>query len=168
MLKSVLSNKVEIRTNSLNGKGIFAKDNIKKGEIVFIKGGHILTRDEIFSSGVINSYFPISDEYFLGATNKDEEDQIKLYQNHSCNPNIGLHGEITFIAMRDIEKDEELTVDYAFIDNEDYSFECTCGSNNCRKTITGFDWKIKELQDKYYEYFAQYLKDKIDNERRTK
>ena len=168
MLKSVLSNKVEIRTNSLNGKGIFAKENIKKGEIVFIKGGHILTRDEIFSSGVINSYFPINDEYFLGATNKDEEDQIKLYQNHSCNPNVGLHGEITFIAMRDIEKDEELTVDYAFIDNEDYSFECTCGSNNCRKTITGFDWKIKELQDKYYEYFAQYLKDKIDNERRTK
>ncbi len=168
MLKSVLSNKVEIRTNSLNGKGIFAKENIKKGEIVFIKGGHILTRDEIFSSGVINSYFPISDEYFLGATNKDEEDQIKLYQNHSCNPNVGLHGEITFIAMRDIEKDEELTVDYAFIDNEDYSFECTCGSNNCRKIITGFDWKIKELQDKHYEYFAQYLKDKIDNERRTK
>ncbi len=168
MLKSVLSNKVEIRINSLNGKGIFAKENIKKGEIVFIKGGHILTRDEIFSSGVINSYFPISDEYFLGATNKDEEDQIKLYQNHSCNPNVGLHGEITFIAMRDIEKDEELTVDYAFIDNEDYSFECTCGSNNCRKIITGFDWKIKELQDKYYEYFAQYLKDKIDNERRTK
>lgn len=167
MLKSVLFNKVEIRTNSLNGKGIFAKENIKKGEIVFIKGGHILTRDEIFSSGVINSYFPISDEYFLGATNKDEEDQIKLYQNHSCNPNVGLHGEITFIAMRDIEKDEELTVDYAFIDNEDYSFECTCGSNNCRKTITGFDWKIKELQDKYYEYFAQYLKDKIDNERLT-
>lgn len=168
MLKSVLSNKVEIRTNSLNGKGIFAKEYIKKGEIVFIKGGHILTRDEIFSSGVINSYFPINDEYFLGATNKDEEDQIKLYQNHSCNPNVGLHGEITFIAMRDIEKDEELTVDYAFIDNEDYSFECTCGSNDCRKTITGFDWKIKELQDKYYEYFAQYLKDKIDNERRTK
>lgn len=168
MLKSVLSNKVEIRTNSLNGKGIFAKENIKKGEIVFIKGGHILTRDEIFSSGVINSYFPISDEYFLGATNKDEEDQIKLYQNHSCNPNVGLHGEITFIAMRDIDKGEELTVDYAFIDNEDYSFECTCGSNNCRKTITGFDWKIKELQDKYYEHFAQYLKDKIDNERRTK
>lgn len=168
MLKSVLFNKVEIRTNSLNGKGIFAKENIKKGEIVFIKGGHILTRDEIFSSGVINSYFPISDEYFLGATNKEEEDQINLYQNHSCNPNVGLHGEITFISMRDIEKDEELTVDYAFIDNEDYSFECTCGSNNCRKTITGFDWKIKELQDKYYEYFAQYLKDKIDNERRTK
>lgn len=166
MIKSRLSNKVEIRENSLNGKGIFAKEHIDKGEIVFIKGGHILTRDELFSSGVINSYFPLSDEYFLGATNIDEEESIKLYQNHSCNPNVGLHGDITFVAMRDIEKDEELTVDYAFIDNEDYSFTCTCKSKNCRGTITGFDWKIKELQDKYYDYFAQYLKDKIDMERK--
>lgn len=131
MIKSVLSPKVEVRTNSLNGKGIFAKESIKAGEIVFIKGGHILTRDKIYSSGVINSYFPISDEYFLATQNKDEE----------------------------------LTVDYAFIDNEDYSFKCTCGSTNCRGTITGFDWKIKELQEKYYDYFAQYLKDKINEER---
>lgn len=131
MIKSVLSPKVEVRTNSLNGKGIFAKESIKAGEIVFIKGGHILTRDKIYSSGVINSYFPISDEYFLAAQNKDEE----------------------------------LTVDYAFIDKEDYSFKCTCGSTNCRGTITGFDWKIKELQEKYYDYFAQYLKDKINEER---
>ena len=166
MIKSVLSPKVEIRVNSLNGKGIFAKESIKAGEIVFIKGGHILTRDKIYSSGVINSYFPISDEYFLAAENKDEEEQIKLYQNHSCNPNVGLHGEITFVAMRDIEKDEELTVDYAFIDNEDYAFKCTCGSPDCRGTITGYDWKIKELQEKYYDYFAQYLKDKINEERK--
>lgn len=166
MIKSILSNKVEVRENALNGKGIFAKEHINKGEIVFVKGGHILTRDEIFSSGVINSYFPLDDKYFLGATNIDEEESIKLYQNHSCNPNVGLRGEISFVAMKDIEKDEELTVDYAFIDNEDYSFKCTCGSENCRKIITGYDWKIKELQDKYYDYFAQYLKDKIDFERR--
>ena len=140
-----------------------------KGEIVFVKGGHILTRDEIFSSGVINSYFPLDDKYFLGATNIDEEESIKLYQNHSCNPNVGLRGEISFVAMKDIEKDEELTVDYAFIDNEDYSFECTCGSNNCRKTITGFDWKIKEITKiNIMNILSQYLKDKIDNERRTK
>ena len=166
MIKSVMSDKVEIRDNGLNGKWVFAKEFIKKGEIVFIKGGHILTKNEIFSTGVINSYFPISDEYFLGAKNKEEENDIKLFENHSCNPNCGLRGEITFVAMRDIKKDEELTTDYAFIDNEDYKFECTCGSENCRKVVTGYDWKIKELQDKYYDYFAQYLKEKIDEERK--
>lgn len=164
-MENVISTKVERRQGALNNIGYFAKDNIKKGEVIFIRGGHLLKKDELFSSSVINSYFPINDDYFLAAKTKEEEENVKLYINHSCNPNVGLHGEITFVAMRDIKKDEELTVDYAFIDNEDYSFNCTCGSDNCRGIVTGFDWKIKELQNKYYEYFAQYLKDKIDKER---
>lgn len=164
-MENVISTKVERRQGALNNIGYFAKDNIKKGEVIFIRGGYLLKKDELFSSSVINSYFPVNDDYFLAAKTKEEEENVKLYINHSCNPNVGLHGEITFVAMRDIKKDEELTVDYAFIDNEDYSFKCTCGSDNCRGTITGFDWKIKELQNKYYEYFAQYLKDKIDKER---
>ncbi len=164
-MKSRISSKVEVRASGINKKGMFAKEYIHQGEIVYIKGGHIVTWDEMYTSGTINSYLPISDDYYLGALSKDEEDDIKLYNNHSCDPNCGLHGEITFIAIRDISPGEELTVDYAFIDNEDYSFECTCGSPKCRKKVTGFDWKIKKLQEEYYPYFAQYLKDKIDRER---
>lgn len=161
-MKSVLSNKVEIRNSGIDKKGMYAKEKISKGEIVYIKGGHILTRKELFSSSIINSYLPISDNYFIGAISSEEEPLIKLYNNHSCDPNCGMHGEITFIAIRDIMAGEELTIDYAFIDNEDYSFECHCGSQMCRHIVTGFDWKIKSLQKKYYPYFAQYLKDKID------
>ncbi len=163
MVKSILSDKVEIRESSTHKKGMFAKESFQKGEIVFIKGGHILKREQIFSSGVINSYHPIDDTYYLGATNAEEEDKIKLYVNHSCNPNCGIRGEITFVAILDIEIDDELTIDYAFLDNEDYSFGCTCGATNCRKVITGRDWKLKEIQEKYFEYFATYLKEKIKN-----
>ncbi|MFH1547204.1 MAG: SET domain-containing protein-lysine N-methyltransferase, partial [bacterium] len=95
------------------------------------------------------------------AKNKDEEEQIKLYINHSCEPNCGIRGDIVFTAIRDIKEGDEITIDYAFIDNEDYSFKCTCGSENCRKTVTGRDWKIKELQEKYGNYFATYLKRKF-------
>lgn len=164
-MKSVLSEKVEVRGSSIDKRGLFAKEFIHAGEIVYIKGGHILSRDELFSSGVINSYLPISDDFFLGAVSAEEEEHIKLYNNHSCDPNCGMHGEISFVAIRDIQPGEELTVDYAFIDNEDYSFECQCGSEKCRHTVTGFDWKIKQLQDEYYPFFAQYLKDKIDKMR---
>lgn len=164
-MKSRISPKVEIRTSGIDQKGMFAKELILKGEMVYIKGGHLLTREEIYSTKIINSYLPISDDYYLGATSKEEEEEIKLYNNHSCDPNCGLHGEITFVAIRDILPGEELTVDYAFIDNEDYSFTCNCGGSKCRHIVTGYDWKIKELQDKYYPYFAQYLKDKIDSER---
>ena len=167
-MKSRISPKVEIRTSEINKKGMFAKELIHKGEIVYVKGGHVITKNELFSSSVINSYLPISDYYFIGALNVQEEEDIKLYNNHSCSPNCGMHGEISFIAICDILPGEELTIDYAFIDNEDYAFECNCGSPKCRHIITGYDWKIKRLQDEYYPYFAQYLKDKIDIARKKK
>jgi SET domain-containing protein len=164
MVKTFLSDKIEIRNSKIHGKGLFAKVAVKQGEIVFIKGGHILTREQLFSSGVINCYLPIDNNYFLGATNAEEEIAIKLYVNHSCNPNCGIRGEITFVAIRDIDIDEELTIDYAFLDNEYYQFECNCKELNCRKTITGKDWKIKEIQEKNFNYFATYLKERINNE----
>lgn len=161
MVKSILSDKVEIRENSSSQKGAFAKEMIYKGEIVFIKGGYILKKGEFFTSSPANSYLPISDDYVLAARNPEEENDIKLFVNHSCSPNCGFRGEITFVAMRDIYIDEELTFDYAFLDNEDYKFECTCGSPDCRKIITGRDWEIKEIQEKHFDYFAVYLKEKI-------
>lgn len=164
-MRSIISPKVEIRLSDINQLGMYAKENISKGEMVFIKGGHIVKRETFYTSSVINSYLPISDEYYIAAMTPDEEEQIKLYNNHSCDPNCGMHGEITFVAIRDILAGEELTIDYAFVDNEEYSFECHCGSHNCRGIVTGYDWKIKELQEKYYPYFAQYLKDKIDTSR---
>jgi hypothetical protein len=164
MVKSFMSDKIEIRESATHKKGMFAKIAFHKDEVTFIKGGHILTKKQIFSAGIINSYHPIDDIYFLGATNAEEEEKIKLYVNHSCNPNCGIRGEITFVAMRDIVVGEELTIDYAILDDEDdknYNFECTCGALNCRKIITGKDWQIREIQEKYFDYFATYLREKI-------
>jgi len=160
-MQSVLSKKVTIKDSKIDGCGMFAEEKILKGEMVFIKGGHILRRDEFISSGIINSYQPIGNDYFLAAATLDEESRIKLHINHSCNPNCGLHGEITFVAIQDIEAGDELTIDYAFVDDEDYSFECSCGSANCRGTITGYDWKKFTPKSPLFNYFAVYLQDKI-------
>lgn len=160
-VKSYLSPKTVKKQSPIGGLGTFAISDIKKGEIVFVKGGHIVTRHELYYSRQISSYLPISDDLFIGAVNKDEEDGIKLFVNHSCEPNCGLRGEITFVAMKDICAGDELTFDYAMVDNEFYELECNCGAPNCRKVITGFDWKIVALQEKYTSHFAQYLLDKI-------
>lgn len=85
-----------------------------------------------------------------------------MFLNHSCSPNVGVRGEITFVAMRDIKVGEELTIDYAMIENEDYpEMKCNCGARNCRKVITGKDWKRKDLQKKYGKYFSAFLLEKI-------
>lgn len=161
-VKSYVSPKAAVRESTIGGIGTFAIAQIAKGEVVFVKGGHIVTREQLYFSAKISSYLPITDDLFLGATDKSEEDGIKLFVNHSCEPNCGLRGEITFVAMKDIDEGEELTFDYAMVDNEDNEFECNCGAKNCRHKITGYDWRIPELQRKYAGYFARYLLDKIN------
>jgi hypothetical protein len=38
------SSKTEVRESSIHGRGLFAKAAIAKGDIVAVKGGHVLTR----------------------------------------------------------------------------------------------------------------------------
>ncbi len=80
-----------------------------------------------------------------------------LYSNHSGNPNLGMRGEITFVAMRDICEGEELTHDWATTDDDDYSVECKCGAHNCRQILTDKDWQRADLQKRYAGYFSAYL-----------
>lgn len=90
-----------------------------------------------------------------------EFNEVMCYLNHSCQPNLGLRGNVIIVAMRDIEAGEELCPDYAMIFNNEMKFECKCGVKNCRQTVTGKDWKLKELQKKYQNYFSSYLLKKI-------
>jgi len=84
-----------------------------------------------------------------------------LYSNHSCDANLGIRGQITFVAMRDVRAGEELTHDWATTDDDDYSVECKCGAPNCRRTVSGKDWQRPELQNQYAGYFSTYLGRKI-------
>lgn len=163
--RSYVAPSVVISASKIHDLGMFAHGAIESGEIVFIKGGHVVRKDALYSTGSIGSYLPLDDQFFLGATNATEEEGIKLYLNHSCEPNCAIRGEITFIALVPIAKGEELTIDYATIDNEDYEFSCNCGSSACRRTVSGFDWKMESLQRKYVGRFARYLTEKIETEK---
>ena len=94
---------------------MFAIKPIKKGEIVAIKNGHIINKKAFnrYSHSLKQACHQISDNFFLGPILKKEIRKNMLFLNHSCHPNIGLQGEITFIAMRNISTGEELTTDYA-------------------------------------------------------
>lgn len=78
--------------------------------------------------------YPVSNELFILW---DEDPSEWAPQNHSCNPNTGFDG-LNVIALRDINQEEELTLDYAEFLNESMEpFQCQCGSNNCRGLIIG-------------------------------
>jgi hypothetical protein len=39
--------------------------------------------------------------------------------------------------------------------------ECSCGAPECRKIITGGDWRLPELRRRYAGYFSRYIQDRI-------
>ena len=84
-----------------------------------------------------------------------------IFSNHSCDPNLGVQGQIVFVAMRDVQPGEELTHDWAMTDCDDSALACNCGAAGCRKTISGLDWMRKDLQEKYRGYFSWYLERKM-------
>lgn len=157
------SPKTAIRKSFVHGYGLFAIKPIKKGEIVVIKGGHIFNERILkkVKDKISEAYFQIEDDFVIGPLKKSEVKKNKLYINHSCDPNIGIRGQITLIAMRNIKAGEELTYDWAMEDPGGWKMKCNCGAKNCRKIITGKDWKNPKLQRKYKGYFSAYLQEKI-------
>jgi len=161
---SYRSPKTEIRASQIHGRGLFATTDIAKDEIVAVKGGHIVDRKtlrERITPRLGPVEIQIGEDLFIAPVTDEERELSMLYSNHSCNPNLGMRGEIKFVAMRDIRAGEELTHDWAMTDDDDYSVECKCGAANCRKILTGKDWQRPELQKRYAGYFSAYLADRI-------
>jgi hypothetical protein len=165
---SYRSPKTEVRESKIHGRGLFAIADIAKDEIVAVKGGHIVDRKtsrEKITLLLGRVEIQIDDDLFIAPVTDEERELSMLYSNHSCDANLGMRGEITFVAMRDIRAGEELTHDWATTDDDDYSVGCKCGAPNCRKILTGKDWRRSELQQRYAGYFSAYLAEKIWNKR---
>ena len=160
---SYISSKAAVKDSSIQGRGLFAAEPIEKGEIVCIKGGYIFNRHTL--QEVTRTLGPaeiqIAEDFFIGPLIEQEREGSMIFSNHSCEPNIGVQGQIVFVALRDIQAGEELTHDWATTDDDTYEMECKCGAGTCRKIITGQDWRRKDLQQKYAGYLSWYLVEKI-------
>jgi len=148
--------------NEKGGCGVFARERIQKGELVALWGGRIVAEHELdprmpnFTQRVLQ----IEEGFYLETPAILEPSDCF---NHSCSPNIGFSGQIGLRAMRMIEAGEELNFDYAMCDGSPYDeFDCCCGSAQCRRRITGEDWKIPELWEHYEGFFSPYLQRRIE------
>ena len=158
---SYLSPKLENRPHADKGDcGVFARQPIRIGEILTLWGGKILSADEIDHNmeNFTQQILQIEDGFYLMSPSMEPSDCF----NHSCDPNVGLTGQIGLIAMRAIQPGEEICLDYAMCDGSNYDeFDCSCGVPECRGRITGEDWKRPELWERYDGYFSPYLQRRI-------
>jgi SET domain-containing protein len=153
--------------SSIAGRGLVAVDAINSGEVVAVKGGHVVSTATLRSlpERLQNADVQIADELHLAALTDEEYESVMLFLNHSCEPNVGFGGNIVLVAMRDIEAGEELTTDYALFDDYDGSMDCHCGKPLCRGRIDGRDWKREDLHERYRGYFSWYLEKRIWGDR---
>jgi len=158
--------KIEKRSSGIEGTGLFAVEPIRKGELVVVKGGHILTRAErdVVAKTLGPAEIQIDDDLFIGPVEASERSSAMMYLNHSCEPNVGVQGQVSFFAMKDISAGHEITFDYATGDDDDWSMDCNCGAASCRGEVGGKDWQKPELQRRYAGWFSLYLEKKISSQ----
>src|ERR1700754_4830503 len=101
---SYLSPKVAPQESPIHGKGLFAVAPIAKGEVVCVKGGYIFDRQTL---GSMPGWFraaevQVAEDLFVGPLGEDEREGSMIFSNHSCEPNMGIKGQIVFVSMRDI------------------------------------------------------------------
>jgi SET domain-containing protein len=154
---------VKGRTSSIAGRGLFAAAAIAAGEIVAVKGGHIVDTAALCAlpERLQNSEIQIAEGLHLVALDDDEYEPVMLFLNHSCEPNVGFAGNVVLVAMRDIAAGSELTTDYCLFDTSDDEMPCTCGAASCRRVVRGADWRRPELQARYAGYFSWYVAERI-------
>ncbi|OGM11417.1 hypothetical protein A2Z22_00870 [Candidatus Woesebacteria bacterium RBG_16_34_12] len=150
-------NNVKVKTSKIQGKGVYATKGFKTGDIVL----------EIDDSRVVDDESQLS-EYQKGfEADWLASGKIVLMQspekfiNHSCNSSTyvkTINGIRKVIAMRSIKKGEEITYDYSINGYNDGTFNCNCGSLNCRGVYQGNFFKLpRDLQIRYLPYLEDWF-----------
>lgn len=137
-----------IRSSAIQGRGAFAKEQIRKGTRLIEYTGERITHEEA------NQRYPDEDmerhHTFLFELDDDTVvdaavgGNVARYINHSCDPNcetIIEDDRIYVDAIRTIRPGQELTYDYSYVLEERHTpavkkrYPCFCGAKTCRGTI---------------------------------
>jgi hypothetical protein len=139
----------------IHGIGVFASYRIAEGDVVMRWGGVVIDAMDYDPALHRPSATTRYDESRLLTRFVGSERRFDESLNHSCDPNAWMLGEATLVARRAIEAGEEVTTDCAMWSDDDYVYttRCLCGSSFCRRTITGLDWRLRDLRDRYRGHF---------------
>lgn len=166
---SYLSAKCAVRPAAdRGGHTVVAVAPIKRGEIIVIWSGTLVDGEELskLPASVKRYSLQVEENHYLVSLSDCEPPD---FVNHCCQPNAGLSGQLTLVAMRDIQPGEEVSYDYAMSDGSPYDeFECRCGSPLCRGRVAADDWKRPDLWVRYAGYFSPYLQRRIERLKRQR
>lgn len=148
-----------VKKSPMQGKGVFASCDLKAGDFVLeIDDSHVVT-DE---SKLTKKQHEFDLDYFNNKIILMQEPE--KYINHSCDPTVyvkTINGVRNVYAFFDIKKGDEITFDYAVNGDNEGTFNCNCGSKNCRKIYQGDFFRLPiEIQLKYLPYLDKWFIEK--------
>ncbi len=148
------SKKIYAGKSKLHGKGVFAKELIKNNSIITRFYGVIKFKINK------NKRDALSHPNWIGVKRHNwiEVKSPQVFINHSCDPNASTKG-LTVIAIKEIKKNEEITIDYSLIEGDDrWEMNCSCNESNCRKFIKSVQYLPKQVFEKYLPNVPAYFK----------
>src|SRR3989338_1787078 len=160
--------KLKAGKSKIHGDGVFVSEKISEGERVMEFGGELISKEEAFSGNYRSrSVWIVDNDCYLALPKSNTKESLDENINHSCEANTWLINEVTIVAKRDIVAGEEVTLDqgtWNFEDSEytDSKEPCSCGTKDCRKTLTENDWKIPSVQEKYKDHFHPLIQKMIN------
>lgn len=115
---------VVIKKSKIQGKGVFANKNFKKGEVVLKWNPQKITKEEA-------EKLKTKEKHYLMHQNKDYflMQSPEKYVNHSCDSNTKVKNQ-SDVAIKNIKKGEEITSTYN--KKSSVNFKCKCGAKNCK------------------------------------
>ena len=146
---------IYIATSKINGKGLFAGEDVKKGETIRLIKGEMKFK---VNHGIEDS---LANPNWIGLDQDQWIDPDKFFKfiNHSCAPTAGVKGRVTCVALRDLKEGEEITLDYSTIEGDDlWKMPCSCGVKNCRKIVRSIQYLPEENFKAYFPYVSEYFK----------
>jgi len=151
--KTLTWKKLYLGRASSTGQGLFAKANFKKGNLIFTWEG-VLKKGR-YPCYVGARWLQIEKFQWIAPLRNNPG----WYINHSCNPNCGIKNSVKIVAMKNIRRGEEVTIDYSTSESENgWYLICHCENKNCRRIIRSYKFLSAELKLKYKDFISEYLK----------
>lgn len=156
---------VEVRTSPIAGKGLFARAALPAGTVVSRLGGRLVSEAELRElfaraareQGYVDTVSVAGELHLVLPPRRPNG-----YGNHSCDPNLWWVDAYTLAARRDIAAGEEVTNDYGTSTAvADFRMDCACGTALCRGVLTGDDWQLPDLRERYGDHWIPLLLDRI-------
>jgi len=139
--KSVRTIPIEVRSSLIEGagRGVFALESIQRGSFVgmdFSSADMLTAEADVTAESRYGCERRI--EHICLDTRKREREGFD-FLNHSLEPNLHFHVGYYF-ALRNIEKDEELTIDYRFLDSPLWGPDADL-RDEAGKALVGYEWR---------------------------